>query len=104
MDKPRNKEMKEKFTSKGTKKKESDSLSSMFVSAESFAHMLEENADGMMNPITTQSLANKDRASKFHLYVYSEGGRPSLASLAKVLTLLKLRESHKASETLCQAN
>nr|XP_045603961.1 CCAAT/enhancer-binding protein zeta-like [Procambarus clarkii] len=68
MDKPRNKEMKEKFTSKGTKKKESDSLSSMFVSAESFAHMLEENADGMMNPITTQSLANKDRANAKQLH------------------------------------
>ncbi|KAG7170064.1 CCAAT/enhancer-binding protein zeta-like [Homarus americanus] len=51
-----------KFSHKPSKKKGSDSLSSMFASAETFAHLLEENAEGNMNPNTTQSMANKDRA------------------------------------------
>lgn len=62
MDKAEKKEKKGKASSKRSKKRESASLSSMSASAENFAHMLEENADVMMNPITNQSLANKDKA------------------------------------------
>ncbi|XP_071513221.1 CCAAT/enhancer-binding protein zeta-like isoform X2 [Panulirus ornatus] len=47
---------------KPSKKRMTDSLSSMFASAESFAHLLEENEEKNMNPITLQSFANKDRA------------------------------------------
>lgn len=53
---------KSKFQKKG--KKESDSLDSMFASADDFAHLLEENAedDAGLPTATSRELANKDHA------------------------------------------